>query len=60
MWIVHLYTDTQKTELFKVMTFERLADISYCLDKKLHEVSNFYHGITKPTGIFQYLIVDKY
>lgn len=60
MWIVHLYMDTHKTQLFKIFTFARLADIAYCLDKQLHEVSNFYHSITKPAGIFQHLNIDRY
>jgi hypothetical protein len=60
MWIVHLYLDTQKTQLFKIMSFARLTDIAYCVDKKLHEVSNYYHTITKPVGIFKYLNIDRY
>jgi hypothetical protein len=60
MWIIHLYLDTQKTQLFKILTFTRLADIAYCLNTRLHEVSNFYHGITKPAGIFRHLNIDRY
>jgi hypothetical protein len=42
------------------MSFARLTDIAYCVDKKLHEVSNYYHTITKPVGIFKYLNIDRY
>jgi hypothetical protein len=59
MWIIHLYLDESKKNLFKILTFERLSDIAYCLDKKLFEVSNFYHGIKKPHGIFNYLNINQ-
>ena len=53
MWIVHLYMDTHKTQLFKIFTFARLADIAYCLDKQLHEVSNFYHSIKREVAAYK-------
>jgi len=58
-WIIHLYLDELKSELFKIMVFATLGDIAYCLDKQLYEVSNFYHQIKKPQGIFKYISIDK-
>ena len=58
-WIIHLYLDELKSELFKIMVFATLGDIAYCLDKQLYKVSNFYHRIKKPQGIFKYISIDK-
>ena len=58
-WIIHLYLDELKSELFKIMVFVTLGDIAYCLDTQLYEVSNFYHQIKKPQGIFKYISIDK-
>ena len=58
-WILHLYLNTKKTDLFKSLSFERLIDIAYCLDTKIYEVSNFYHGIKKPHGIFKFITTNS-
>ena len=58
-WILHLYSDDTKSNLFKIMSFNTLNDIAYCLNKELYEVSNFYHQIKKPNGIFKYLDINK-
>ena len=58
-WILHLYLDEDKNDLFKILKFGTLGDMAYCLDKKLYEVSNFYHQIKKPHGIFKYISINK-
>ena len=54
-WIMILFTDTNKTEIFKVLEFNTLKEIAYVMDKKIYDVTNFYHEITKPKTIFNYL-----
>ena len=58
-WRVFLYTDIDKKDLFKILNFERLEDIAYCLDKKIYEITNFYHKIKKPSGIFNFINLYK-
>jgi hypothetical protein len=59
IWIVNVYYDREKTELFKVLQFNTLKEISYCLDTKVHDVSNVYHKIKKPCGVFEKLYIYK-
>ena len=54
-WIMILFTDTKKTEIFKVLEFNTLKEIAYVMDKKIYDVTNFYHAITKPKMIFNYV-----
>jgi hypothetical protein len=58
-WIVNVYVDTEHTTLFRILEFDTLLEIATCLNTKLYEVSNFYHKIKKPTGVFLYLYVYK-
>ena len=58
-WKVFLFLDIEKSELFKVMTLQTQRDIAYVLDKSVCEVTNFYHNIKKPCGIFKYIIIVK-
>ena len=59
MWILHLYLDSDKKQLFKIFKFHRLKNIAYCLNKEVFQITNFYHGIKKPDGIFKYITIDR-
>ena len=56
-WLVHLYEDTSKTNLLKVMEFQTIKDISYVLNIPSQTISNYFHGLIKPRGILNYCIV---
>ena len=56
-WLVHLYEDTSKTNLLKVMEFQTIKDISYVLGIPSQTISNYFHGLVKPRGILNYCIV---
>jgi hypothetical protein len=56
-WLVHLYEDTSKTNLLKVMEFQTIKDISYVLGIPSQTISNYFHGLIKPRGILNYCIV---
>lgn len=59
IWVLNLYIDEEKTKLFKVLEFNTLKDIAYCCNKELFEISNFYHNIKKPSGLFKYIYIYK-
>lgn len=50
-----LFTDLEKKDIFKVLEFNTLKEIAYVMNKEIHDVTNFYHQITKPKRIFQYI-----
>lgn len=59
LWLVAIYFDRDKKELFKIIEFNSLMEIAYCLNVKIYDVSNFYHKISKPKGQFEYIIIYK-
>ena len=59
IWILTIYLDKNKKDLFKALEFNNLREIAYCLDKEIYDISNFYHKITKPKEVFEYLNLYK-
>lgn len=59
IWIINIYTDIEKTDLFKVIEVKTLKEISYIMNKKIFEISNFYHKIKKPDKIFKFITIYK-
>lgn len=50
-WILYLFTDNTKQEIFKIMEFKSIKDIAYVLDLQPQVISNYFHGLIKPRGI---------
>lgn len=59
LWVVIIYKDSDKKEYYKTINCETLNQIAYLVNKKVYDVSNIYHKITKPTGVFNYLTIYK-
>lgn len=51
IWILYLFTDITKSEIFKIMEFKSVKDIAYVLNMKPQIISNYFHGLIKPRGI---------
>ena len=60
LWILSLYYDTHKKEYIKTIELDTLRDLAYVIGVELYDVSNFFHKITKPKGIFEYITITKY
>ena len=54
-WIMILFTDLEKKDIFKVLEFNTLREIAYVMNKEIYDVTNFYHEITKPKRIFKFV-----
>lgn len=59
IWIVVIYKDIEKTDYYKTINCETLNEIAYLINKKVYDVSNNFHKITKPYGVFDYLTIYK-
>lgn len=59
IWLVAIYYDVDKKQLFKMIEFNSLREIAYCLDCEIYDISNFYHRISKPKGKFCYIDLYK-
>ena len=47
IWILYLFTDNSKSEIFKIMEFKSVKDIAYVLDLKPQIISNYFHGLIR-------------
>lgn len=56
-WLLHLYKDEDKTDLFKVMEFQTIKDISDCIEVEPQVISNYFHGLIKPRGFLRFCIL---
>jgi hypothetical protein len=59
LWLLVIYYDKEKKEFYKKIECDTLEEIAYLLNKKIYDVSNVYHKITKPKGIFNYISIYK-
>lgn len=50
-WILYLYENKTKTELFKIMEFRTIKDMSFVLDMDQQIISNWFHGLINSRGI---------
>lgn len=60
LWILNLYYDIHKKHFIKTIELNTLRDLAYIIGCELYDVSNFFHKITKPKGVFEYLTITKY
>ena len=59
LWLLAIYFDEAKNNLFKILEFNSLREMAYCLNCEIYDVSNFYHRISKPKGQFNYITIYK-
>tara|TARA_R110001632_G_scaffold86462_3_gene188733 strand:- start:460 stop:657 length:198 start_codon:yes stop_codon:yes gene_type:complete len=59
MWLLILYYDKNKKEQFKSIEINTIKELSYLLDMKPTEISNFYHGLIYSRGALDYCHLFK-
>ena len=59
IWVVVIYKDNDKKDYFKTINCDTLNEIAYLLNRKVYDVSNVFHKITKPNGVFKYISIYK-
>lgn len=59
IWLLVIYYDENKNDYYKKIECDTLEEIAYLLNKKIYDVSNVYHKITKPKGIFKKISIYK-
>tara|TARA_R110000787_G_scaffold190380_1_gene301835 strand:- start:442 stop:648 length:207 start_codon:yes stop_codon:yes gene_type:complete len=50
-WVLYLFEDSDKTDLFKIMEFKTIRELSYVIGVEPQLVSNWFHGLINPRGI---------
>ena len=44
-WVLYLYEDINKKEIFKIMEFKTIKDLSYVIKMEPSIISNWFHGL---------------
>jgi hypothetical protein len=52
-WVLYLFEDKDKNEIFKIMEFKTIKELSYVIDTEPSIISNWYHGLINPRGILK-------
>ncbi len=52
-WVLYLFENEEKSELFKIMEFKSVKEISIVLDLEQQLISNWFHGLINPRGILK-------
>ena len=58
-WILYLFEDKEKREIFKIMEFKTIKDISFVLDVEAAIISNWFHGLILPRGILNNCVLHQ-
>tara|TARA_R110000824_G_scaffold371286_1_gene560987 strand:- start:4651 stop:4857 length:207 start_codon:yes stop_codon:yes gene_type:complete len=52
-WVLYLFEDAQKRDLFKIMEFKTIKEVSYVINIPTTIISNWFHGLINPRGILK-------
>ncbi len=52
-WVLYLFDDDKKIDIFKIMEFKTIKQMSYVLEVDAAVISNWYHGLILPRGILK-------
>ena len=56
-WYLYLFEDEDRKEIFKIMKFDTISEMSEVLAIKSNILSNYFHGLIKPRGILKYCVI---
>tara|TARA_R100001530_G_scaffold135350_1_gene112347 strand:- start:996 stop:1202 length:207 start_codon:yes stop_codon:yes gene_type:complete len=52
-WVLYLFEDGEKRDLFKIMEFKTIKEVSYVINIPSTIISNWFHGLINPRGILK-------
>ena len=52
-WVLYLFEDEDKKEIFKIMEFKTIKELSDGINIEPSIISNWYHGLINPRGILK-------
>jgi len=57
IWYLFVFIDKDKTDLYKVMKFDKIKDLAYVVGLEHTIVSNYFHNLIKPRGLLEYCYI---
>ena len=58
-WILYLFENDEKKELFKIMEFKTIKDVAFVLGVDPSIISNWFHGLINPRGILKNCVLHQ-
>jgi|TARA_R110002094_G_scaffold68576_1_gene77940 hypothetical protein len=52
-WVLYLFEDEENKEIFKILEFKTIKEVSYVLKIEPSVISNWYHGLINPRGVLK-------
>jgi len=52
-WVLYIFDDDNKKEIFKIMEFKTIKELSYVIGVSPTIISNWYHGLINPRGVLK-------
>tara|TARA_R110002051_G_C8536247_1_gene470383 strand:- start:51 stop:257 length:207 start_codon:yes stop_codon:yes gene_type:complete len=52
-WVLYLFEDDENKEIFKILEFKTIKEVSYVLKIEPSVISNWYHGLINPRGVLK-------
>ena len=59
VWFLILFTNIEKTEVFKIIPCNTIKEMSYYLDITPSIISNYYHKQIKARGVLKYCNITQ-
>lgn len=59
IWYLTLFTDENKTEVFKTIPCSTIKEMSYYLGMDTQVISNYYHKQIKARGVLKYCNITQ-
>ena len=56
-WYVYLFEGKDKKDIFKIMKFNTINEMSKVMGLKSSVLSNYFHGLIKPREILEYCMI---
>jgi hypothetical protein len=56
-WYVYLFEGKDKKDIFKIMKFNTINEMSKVMGLKSSVLSNYFHGLIKPRDILEYCMI---
>lgn len=56
-WVLYLFEDETKKEIFKIMEFRTIKELSYVINIPPPIISNWFHGLINARGVLKNCIL---
>lgn len=56
-WYLYLFESEDRTEIFKIMKFNTMKEMSEVVGLPSNILSNYFHGLIKPRGVLKYCVI---